>query len=381
MVLISLGGEYGLRTLLYYVYPPMQYMRFSAPFRLFWILPIVLAAGMGLSHLIYHFEDRTFFLKILIFWSCLATSLAIAISYLTPIKNADLSNIFYRLYGPTFLILALTLFFVWLLSKTQGWRSMRLIPLLLAILIFADLSFHLYNNDYTVWNNVNLTEEVETYHRRSSVVIPPLKPRIPDRPFGYFNAQQILKVPLVQGYVTMKNPGFNETLVNSHFLEVLSSPFRYWLSPGVDLITSEEETLSALSRIDENTPVPVFVENSAGLALFKRSKLGEFGFVGVRSYRPETIELSVYVPGSKPVFLASTERYAPGWQVYVDGIKKEVYKINLYFRGTVIPPGQHRVVWIYSPKNWKILVFTSYSSLIISLFIGIYLKRKNIMAQ
>jgi hypothetical protein len=245
----------------------------------------------------------------------------------------------------------------------------------LTVLIIIDLSFHLHNNDTTVWNdNLNFIEEVETYHRRSSVVIPPLKPRIPDHPFGNFNAQQIIKVPLVQGYVTMRNAGFNGHLVNSRFLEVLSSPVRYWLSPGVEVSSSEDQILAALSLAGENEPAPIFVENPVGLPFLKRSKLGAFGIVEVISYKPENIELTVQNPGSNPAFLASTERYAPGWKVYIDGIKGEVYKTNLYFRGTVIPPGQHSVVWIYSPKHWKILVFTSYFSLIFSLFLGGFLR-------
>jgi hypothetical protein len=145
---------------------------------------------------------------------------------------------------------------------------------------------------------------------------------------------------------------------------VLSLPQRFWLSPGVETAPSRDHALSALAQTGAGQPVPVFVEQPLAGLPPGRVIPGTFGRVAISRYAPEEIEMTVQVPGSTGALLASTERYAAGWQAFVDGVQVPVEKVNLYFRGVAIPPGQHQVVWKYQPARWVALVWLSYLSLI-----------------
>lgn len=364
MFVVSLGGKYGLRTLVYYAYPPTRYMQFNAPFRLFWILPVCLAAGLGLTRLLRQPGERKTLLRILAGWAVAAGGAATVFGTTSIRLGIPYAQDLYRLFAPGAAILVLGVAILWFWTRTgDGGRFARCAPLLLTLVIFADMAIHLYNNSGTVWNPQTVTKMVEADHRRSTRIEGAPPPRIPGMPFGYFNAQQVIKVPLVRGYVTMKSAGFDEVLSQSRFAEFLSSPHRFWLSPGVEQATSRERALAALSGTGANEPVPVFVEQPVvGLAP-ARAVPGDFGAVAIRSYAPELVEMVIQVPGATGAFLASTERYAAGWKAFVDGIPQPVLKTNVYFRGIFVPLGQHVVIWKYEPALWVPLVWLSYLTL------------------
>lgn len=363
MLLVSLGGEYGLRSLLYEVYPPLRYMRFSAPFRLFWMLPLALMVGLAVSHLARHPESRRDLLKILLLWIPASLAAAAAFFHGSPVAEKTLIPFLTRLYLPGLFVLAVAALLVWLLAGERSWRGRRYASVLLVALVCLDMSIHLYNNAETVWSRTKAVELLETNHKRDLVVNGPPPSRLPGRPFGYLNAQQVVKVPLVEGYVTMQTAGFNEVLTESDFVEVLSSRRRYWLSPGVEKPHSTTRALAELEETGAGEPVPVFVENPPPQLPAARVVPGTFGRVKVLSYSPEKVEMLVSVKGAKPAFLASTERYAAGWKVFVNGVQQRVWKTNLYFRGALIPPGTSKVVWKYAPDRWRLLVAVSYFAL------------------
>ena len=45
----------------------------------------------------------------------------------------------------------------------------------------------------------------------------------------------------------------------------------------------------------------------------------------------------------------SEQFYANGWQAYVDGVAVPHFKVNYLLRGLIIPPGEHEVVFMFSP--------------------------------
>ncbi len=362
MFWVSLGGEYGLRSLLYHLYPPLRYMRFSAPIRLFWMLPLVLASGLALSQLVRHPDGVPALLRILLAWFAAAAAAAVGFCLWVPVSGADLLAAAPRLFLPGLSILAAATLLVWFFSR-ESRPGRRYLPYLLLLLAFIDLAIHLYNNSGTVWNRAGLADRLAARHQPTTALAGPPPARLPGRPFGYLNAQQILKVPLVRGYVTMQSEGFDEILCSSRFVEVMSGPVRFWLSPGVEQAFSREHALQVLSRTGADSPVPVFLDGRAGDLSAARVVPGSFGKVEVRAYAPERVELAVHVPGSRPAFLASTERYAAGWRLYVDGVRQPVWKTNLYFRGAVVPAGSHRLVWQYEPARWRPLLVLSFLTL------------------
>jgi hypothetical protein len=103
---------------------------------------------------------------------------------------------------------------------------------------------------------------------------------------------------------------------------------------------------------------------------------GTYGSTRIRSYSPEKIEMDAEIPGKNGAFLASTERFAPGWKAWVDGVPQKVSKVNLYFRGIPVPAGRHTVTWKYEPELWGTLFAVSRLTLLLALGAGFYLLRR-----
>lgn len=371
MFLVSLGGKYGLRTLLYHLFPPMRYMRFSAPFRLFWMFPLCLAAGMGLSEFLRNPSGRRSLLWTLVLWAFCSVGVATVLGMLSGKQGLPFMEHFARLFLPAIGVLAAGVATVSLSARKGEGGIAPVAGYLLAFLVLSDMGIHLYNNGMTVWSSPDAAALMDDYHKRSTLVEASPGARLAGKPFNSTNAQQVLKKPLVQGYVTMQSHDFDKVLTQTRYVEILSAPYRFWLSPGVEVPPSREHALNALSAAGSGGAVPVFVEQAVAGLSQARGVPGEMGIVLVKSYAPERVEMAVEVPGSAGAFLASTERHAAGWKVLVDGAPKTAQKVNLFFRGVFVPSGSHSVVWLYDPQYWRILVGTSYVALLLSLVLGV----------
>lgn len=64
---------------------------------------------------------------------------------------------------------------------------------------------------------------------------------------------------------------------------------------------------------------------------------------------PEEIEISADTTAAGILMLADT--FAPGWHVYVDGVREPILKVNGMFRGVFLPPGKHSVTFTYAPLS------------------------------
>jgi len=381
MFLLSFGGQAGLRKLLYYVYPPMQFNRHNAPFRLYWMLPITLMAGLGISHLQSYLKDVRTVRTIFGGWFVIALCCSGFLIYVWSSHGVAVGKITPRLFLPALMILPLCLLIIWTNESARGYllRSRILIPLVM-ILVIADMAGHFYNNSFTVWSDGDSVRQAESLRQRTTLVKGDPGPRLPPYPFGFYNAQQVLKRSAVQAYAPMKNEGFDAVLCKSRFVTVLQSSNRFWISPGTEPITERDTALTVLSSTGAGDAVPAFVERGTGLPSTARMVPGSYGKVKLISYAPENIVMDVEVPLGADGFLSSTERYASGWKGWIDGKPSEVIKTNLYFRGMVVPPGRHQIIWKYEPARWFPLVWVSFATLVASGTAGIVLiqrKRQN----
>jgi hypothetical protein len=382
MFLTSLGGKAVVRTLLYYLLPPMRFFRFSAPFRLYWIFPMALAAGFGFSRLIRHPEERGAVVKIASGWF-LALIGAVALYLLLLFvrlgyHGLDAEHLPVRLFLPAALALPAFLLVMSIRKKPGTPTGSCILSVLLLAIVAGDFWGHVRNNSYTIWGmEQDSIRKAEAFHKRETILVGEPGPRLPPPPHPwYMNAQQVTKVPAVAGYVTMKTKGFDEVLCRSDFVEVLTSPIRFWLSSGTEPILSEENALSVLSGVGSGVPVPVFVNEILNVQAGERTVPGALGKVVVRLYSPERVDLDVEVPGTENAVLASTERYAAGWKARIDGAPTDVFRVNLYFRGVFVSPGKHRITWEYDPSLWRPLVGLSLASLLGSLAGGIFLSTR-----
>ena len=365
MILVSLGGKAGLRIVLNDLFPFLRMMRFNAAFRLFWVFPLALSAGIGFSLICRDPARRRFFAQALGTWLAGGIFAALVIRSSALGIGIPWMESFPRLFLPALVVLPAALFLAWYWAGRESVAASRIVIILFAMLILADMGGHLYNNSFTVWTSNHIIGFIEKNHVRSTASFDEPWGRAYESRTGFMNSHIVQKIPLVSGYVTFKMPEFNDLLVNSRFAEILTSRYRFWLVPGVEQMPLRGDALRILSESGSHDPVPVFVENPPRMISPYRVVPGSFGTAKVSYYAPEEIRLDVSVPGPAGGFLASTERYAAGWKAWVDGVPQQVEKSNIFFRGVYVPAGQHTVIWKYQPDWWWPLVALSYSTLCI----------------
>ncbi len=94
--------------------------------------------------------------------------------------------------------------------------------------------------------------------------------------------------------------------------------------------------------------------------------------VVVRVWEAERIVLEVEGPGR----LILAEVVYPGWQVWVDGVKKTVEVEHGILRAVTLPAGQHRVEFLFRP--WSIYAGVLVSALTLAFLVARMLKRRSI---
>ncbi len=356
MVLVSLGGVGGIRILLHYVFPPLRHMRFNAAFRLYWIFSACLAAGLGLTLVVQREAARRVFLRVSLAWLGVAAAAAASLWLWIDGRGIPLGPALPSLFipvalaGPSIVAVA-------------AWMSRRPSPLggaLVAAIACLDVAAGLHVNHFTAWTkNDGALAQIQDARSLTTTTAGNPRPRLARSLTGSFNAHLILKIPVLGSYTSFTHPDLS-ALAQSRFVGTLCGPVRFWLVPGGEPSPGREAALAELVRTGPTDPVPVFVDGGGSAA--PRVVPATYGDVAVETYRPEEVVLRVNVPPAGGL-LTSVERYTPGWKVSVDGRPAAALRTNLLFRGVLLEPGSHRVVWRYEPAGWWPLVAVSAATL------------------
>lgn len=70
--------------------------------------------------------------------------------------------------------------------------------------------------------------------------------------------------------------------------------------------------------------------------------------------RPAGHKIKATTDNPGPAFLVLNETYDAGWEVTVDGIPTEHFRVNAVVQGAYVPPGRHEVVWSYRPAGLRL---------------------------
>jgi len=96
-------------------------------------------------------------------------------------------------------------------------------------------------------------------------------------------------------------------------------------------------------------------------------------------------QIHISVTTETPGILVLTESSYPGWQVFVDGKKKECLWLNLLFQGVEVGEGKHEIDFIYRPEYLNLFMSISLISLVLFVFIWFcYMfsaKKQNIISK
>jgi len=100
--------------------------------------------------------------------------------------------------------------------------------------------------------------------------------------------------------------------------------------------------------------------------------------VEIQKYSNNKAKLNITAESDE--FLVFSDTYYPGWKAYIDGQQVKIYKANGIVKGISIPEGKHIIEFDYLPNNFWIyfsISMTTFISVIISIFIISYKRRKN----
>jgi hypothetical protein len=73
--------------------------------------------------------------------------------------------------------------------------------------------------------------------------------------------------------------------------------------------------------------------------------------------------------------LVLTDTVYPGWQATLDGAPAPILPVDTQFRGVLLPPGSHQVVFAYRPSTWALGLVASGAGLL-CLALGLWLSRR-----
>ena len=72
----------------------------------------------------------------------------------------------------------------------------------------------------------------------------------------------------------------------------------------------------------------------------------------VEKYDQEYVSLSINSDDGGLLILA--DAFYPGWKATIDGRATPIYQADGYFRGVLVPGGQHQIEFEYEPESLKI---------------------------
>jgi hypothetical protein len=385
LILSTIHSDGIVKTFYYYAFFPVQFMLYSAGFRLYWIFLLALATGLGFTA----FEkatckkeaNRIFTASFIVFAFITLVSLYYIKSigyelFENHLPNSILARLVYEFGIFTIAILGLLV-----ANGTLPFRRLAaFVPIILLGLLAFDARFQvLHSGRVSLARDfksgelaLEPTQRYSRYVRQSYAKNPGDLCALPGQ--DHLNGHLIQREFLLGAYTNMLNPPFAK-IMESRFSDVLLNGENfYWLSPSTQNIINEQAAASELYAKTTRNPIPVYLDQSHPSTEFNAPvAFGTYGKVQLIDYQPNSVKLHVDVPPkSSEAFLASTERYSPSWQVAVDnGPFLPTVKNNLLFRGVFLTAGQHNVIFRYNPGYYLPLATLAWACLLLLLLFGL----------
>jgi hypothetical protein len=65
-------------------------------------------------------------------------------------------------------------------------------------------------------------------------------------------------------------------------------------------------------------------------------------------------QVAIKASAAQPGLLVLGDQYHPGWRAFVDGRPAKIVRANHIFRGVILPPGDHEVLFRFAPASLRI---------------------------
>ncbi len=156
--------------------------------------------------------------------------------------------------------------------------------------------------------------------------------------------------------------------------------FRIWQSSsvlprarivhGAQKYRTTGEFLYHLGRADFDPSQTALVEHDISLSGASSSA----SIAHITSDEGTSITIDADASGDGILVFADT--YFPGWNAYIEEKRTDIFPVNMYQRGILVPSGKHRVQFRYEPDSFKHGVFISVVSLLGLTILSIFIWKK-----
>lgn len=143
-----------------------------------------------------------------------------------------------------------------------------------------------------------------------------------------------------------------------------------WFVKNFKLVNNADEEIGALSNFNPDSVMIVDKRFENQIKDYRApEKLS--GQIKLSSYQPNHLVYD-YTADSEQLTVFSEIYYKQGWDAFIDGKKSSYFRVNYVLRAMLLPPGNHKIDFIFEPKSFyvgeNISLFAS--SIILLLVLG-----------
>lgn len=350
---LALANTFPFRKWLFYL-PFMNIFRFPTIFRFFAMVVFILAAGMGINQFFKNERyQKQLKVIVLVFSSMVLVVLVYNAFYIQQwiFKSLllldfkvflDAASIHDRIFLQAVIALGILISFYFVLIRFKGNTRKILFIVIVAVDLIIATQLNMY---HTIVDFANpKPTQIAIQNLAQGFPVPDMNEKVidmsdqtaPSIPFLWRNLNIFHKRTTFSGY----SPYYFSSMFKAENERVMHAVINNPLFYLADSISSKH-IIDSLS-IDTLSA--------------KRITIEEFS--------PTQVELNVHAEGEQ--LLTFIQNYYPGWKVYVNGIEKEVIRLNYTFMSVWLEQGESSIKFEYKPQKVIIAFYIS-----TTVFIGI----------
>ncbi|MFO7614341.1 MAG: YfhO family protein [Bacteroidales bacterium] len=380
----AVGSALPVREFLYHHVPLMNFFRFPALFRVFFIVSFIITAGFAFNEWINGSSKMIWRLRtaMVIVMGVVAGLVIYRLFTGTPgmmdfIRGelfifSERSTIAQHMLFQGLIQLIILLVFAWVII---AWKRLRHGMIILLALVSFDLALAAgLNGPYTAWSNIFRSKEVHAHTLTfpEGFPVPDDTPVIRNRDTGglvfqtlWRNLNIFHKQVSWQGYNPLHLKGF-EVMADDHpalFATILQNPLVYLAG-----IVSPLDSLEAHEQRGDFKNSRVYFDPDDYAELKEKKLLANpVDTVYVTAFSPVKVTARSVTSGDMLINMLQNNYY--GWKVFIDGRQTKIYTGNMGFISAFLPAGDHEVVFLYDPKGVKVGFWVSLAALTVGLML------------
>jgi hypothetical protein len=125
---------------------------------------------------------------------------------------------------------------------------------------------------------------------------------------------------------------------------------RVFFAPQIREVKRPEEALAMMKEDSFDPHATVIVETKGSDVGFAAPPEAS-DRVEIKEYKNNEVNLQASSTGTR--LLVLTDTYYPGWEVFVDGNRAELLRVNYAMRGVILNSGEHRVQFVFRPRSFR----------------------------